>query len=132
MAKAKRYGGGPIHEQVEIDVRGRTITCDRGVVKLLKSLDKAGVKTLYSCQGSWGYDIPYVAMERPADIGKVRSIVKAFWKNCVIFENDWFDDRVCYYAMKSKFQIKNAERFTPSLRNATVIAGKELLNKEAL
>ena len=132
MAKAKRYGEGSIHEQVEIDVRGRTITCDRGIVKLLKSLDKAGVKTLYSCQGSWGYDMPYVAMERPADIGKVRSIVKAFWKNCVIFESDWFDDRICYYAMKSKFQIKNVERFMPSLRNATVIAGNELLNKEAL
>lgn len=132
MAKAKRYGGGPIHEQVEIDVRGRTITCDRGVVELLKSLDGAGVKTLYSCQGSWGYDIPYMAMERPADLERTRSIVKAFWRNCVIFENDWFDDRICYYAMKSKFQIKNVERFMPSLRNATVIAGKELLKEATL
>ena len=132
MTKAKRYGDGPIHRQIEIGVGGRIITCDRGVVKLLKSLNQAGVKTLYSCQGSWGYDMPYVAMERPADIGKVRSIVKAFWKNCVIFENDWFDDRVCYYAMKSKFQIKNVERFMPSLRNATVIAGKELLKEATL
>lgn len=130
MAKAKRYGDGPIHRQIEIGVNGRIITCDRGVVKLLKSLNQAGARTLYSCQGSWGYDIPYVAMERPADIGRVRSIVKAFWRNCVIFESDLSDGKIGYYALKSRFQLKNAKRFMPSFReNATVIAGGELIRE---
>ena len=134
MAKAKRYGGGPIHEQVEIDVRGRTITCDRGVVKLLKSLDKAGAKTRYSCQGSWGYDIPYVAVEQMNDIDKVRSVVKKFWKLCVIFEsNETLDGMTCYYALKSKFQINHADRFLPSMKQSChVIAGNELLKEAAL
>ncbi len=132
MTKPKRCTGELMHRQAELSIGGETVTCDRGVVPLIRELREAGFRTLYSCQGSWGDDIPYVAMERPADIGRARSIVSGFWKNCVIFENNWFDDRICYYAMKSKFQIKNVERFMPSLRNATVIAGNELLNKEAL
>ena len=133
MSRAKRYGDGPIHRQIEIGVNGRIITCDRGVVKLLKSLNQAGARTLYSCQGSWGYDIPYVAMERPADLERTRSIVKAFWRNCVIFESDLSDGRIGYYALKSRFQLKNAKRFMPSFReNATVIAGNELLKEAAL
>lgn len=134
MTKAKRYGDGPIHRQIEIGVGGRIITCDRGVVKLLKSLNQAGARTLYSCQGSWGYDIPYVAMERPADLERTRSIVKTFWKNCVIFESDLSDGKIGYYALKSKFQIRNAERFSPLMdsSNSRLIAGNELLKKEAL
>ena len=128
MSKAKRYGDGPIHRQIEIGVNGNIITCDRGVVKLLKSLNQAGARTLYSCQGSWGYDIPYVVIQNPSDLDKARSIVKAFWKNCVIFESDLSDSKIGYYALKSKFQLKNAKRFMPSFReNAAVIAGKELL-----
>lgn len=134
MARAKRYDDGPIHKQVELTVNGNVITCDKGVVKLIKSLDKAGAKTRYSCQGSWGYDIPYVAVERMNDIDKVRSVVKKFWKRCIIFEsNEALDGMTCYYALKSRFQINHADRFLPSMKQSChVIAGNELLSKEAL
>ena len=127
MAKAKRYGDGPIHRQTSLTVNGEMITCDRGVAPLIRRLREAGFTTLYSCQGSWGYDLPYVAMESTGDLDVARDIIRRFWRNCIVYEVPWYDDRVNFYALKSKFQIRNRHAFDKSFRHSRIITGEELI-----
>ena len=129
MTKAKRYGDGPIHRQVELTVNGETITCDRCIAPLIRELREAGFRTLFSCQGSWGYDLPYVALEKTGDLEEMRRIIRRFWPNCVIYETPWMDGRLTFHVLKSRFQIKNHRRFDTSFIYSNVIAGGEMIKE---